>query len=138
MSQATNYEQETLDPQNPTGPKIKVVIAHALYLKIYKYNPVKYENIRLVKEVLENPERIFGGIRAHNEGGWCYAGRPSKLYISGGQVIDFPSDKVFAVYVNPRFRIFDWCLEYVDDSDNLNPKNWTERYRSLLWPKSIS
>ena len=85
-----NYEQETIDPNNPTGPKIKVIIPHSIYERAYKFNSVKYENIRAVKEVLENPKRIFWGIREHNVGGWCYVGRPSTIYVTDAKVIDFP------------------------------------------------
>jgi len=106
--------------------------------RVYKYNSVKYENIRCVKEVLENPKRIFWGIREHSEGGWCYIGKPTKLYIKENVVIDFPKDKIFAVYIDDRFVVFDWILEYIDDKNKLNPKNWEKRYRSLVWPKSIS
>jgi len=132
-----NYEQETLDPNNPMGPKIKVVIPHYIYSRAYKYDPVQYENLRAVKEVLENPKRIFWGIREHNEGGWCYVGKPSKLYVKQDDVIDFPKGKVFAVYMNPRLMVFDWCLEYADSEDEMSPEGWQERYRSLKW-KSTS
>lgn len=133
----SNYEQETLDPTDPTGPKIKVIIPYPVFLRAYKYNSVKYENIRGVKEVLENPKRIFWGVREYSEGGWCYVGRPTKLFLTENKVVDFPKNKVFAVYINDRFAIFDWILEYVDDKDMLNPKDCEKRYRSLVW-KSTS
>jgi len=132
-----NYSQEALDPENPKGSKISVIIPHRIYSRAYKYNPVKYENLRLAKEVLENPKRIFWGIREHNEGGWCYVGRPQRIYVAINRVIDFPKDKVFAVYTNPKFTVFDWCAEYADDNDEFSPKGWEERYRSLKW-KSTS
>jgi hypothetical protein len=132
-----NYEQETLNPDDPTGPKIKAVIPHYIYSRAYKYDPVHYENLRAVKEVLEDPKRIFWGIREHNEGGWCYVGKPSKLYVKQDSVIDFPRDKVFAVYMNPGLIVFDWCLEYADSEDKMSPAGWQERYRSLKW-KSTS
>ena len=132
-----NYCQKTLDPRNPSGPKIEVVVPHYIYARAYKYNSVKYENIRAVKEVLESPKRIFWGIRVFSEGGWCYVGKPTTLFIKENEVVDFPEDKVFAVYINDRFEVFDWILEYVDDKDKLNPKDWEKRYRSLIW-KSTS
>jgi hypothetical protein len=131
------YSQKTLDPSNPTGPKIEVIIPYDIYARAYKYNSVKYENLRAVKEVLENPERIFWGVREYNEGGWCYVGRPQKIYIAENKIVDFPKDKVFAVYINDGYRVFDWILEVSDDKDNLNPKDWEGRYRSLVW-KSTS
>jgi hypothetical protein len=132
-----NFYHKTLDPNNPTGPKIEVVIPHYIYERFFKYNSIKYENIRAVKEVLDNPLRIFWGIRAHSEGGWCYVGVPTSIYIQENITADFPRDKVFAVYISDNYEVFDWILEYVDDRDNLNPKGWEERYRSLRW-KSTS
>jgi hypothetical protein len=127
------YRQKTVDPNNPTGPKIEVIIPHCIYDRAYKYTSVKYENLRAAKEVLENPLRIFWGIREHSEGGWCYVGKPAKLYVSETTIIDFPQDKVFAVYVTDRYEVFDWNVEYADDKDALSPKGWESRYRSLKW-----
>jgi hypothetical protein len=40
---------------------------------------------------------------------------------------------VFAVYMTDRYEVFDWIPEYMDEEDNLSPKNWRERYRSIVW-----
>lgn len=132
-----NYYQEVIDPRNPLGPKIKVVIPHYIYNRAFKYNPVKYSNLMAAKEVLENPKRIFWGIREHNEGGWCYVGLPTKLCVRPDEWIDYPDDKVFAVYVNSEMIVFDWITEYLDDENDMSPRGWKERYRSLIW-KSTS
>ncbi|MCD4830746.1 MAG: hypothetical protein K8R02_02930 [Anaerohalosphaeraceae bacterium] len=132
-----NYEQETINPEHPEGLKIKVIIPHLVYLRAYKHDPVKYENLRGAKEVLENPKRIFWGIREHNDGGWCYTGIPKKLYIKQSNAVDFPDGKVFAVYINPGLQVFDWTVEYADENDTMCPKDWKERYKSLIW-KNIS
>ncbi len=137
MAGPNNYKQETVNPDNPSGPRITVELPYELFLRVYKYDPVKFENLRAVKEVLEQPKRIFWGIREHNEGGWCYVGKPTKLYIKPQVVVDFPEKKVFAVYINPRLRVFDWDVEYADDEDELSPRGWKDRYRSLKW-KSTS
>ncbi len=129
-----NFKQATVDPNNPTGPKIEVIIPHDIIERAYKYNSVKYENLRAAKEVLENPLRIFWGIREHSEGGWCYVGRPTKLYVTETTVIDFPNDKVFAVYITDRYEVFDWNVEYADNKDAMSPMGWESRYRSLKWP----
>lgn len=125
---------ETLDPNNPAGPRIAVFLPQDIVLRAYKYDSVKYENLRGLKEVLDNPKRIFWGIREYSEGGWCYTGIPPELYVTETEVIDFPKDKVFAVYITDRYEIFDWIVEYADDKDCLNPKGWEERYRSKKWP----
>ena len=86
---AQNYAQETRNPEDPEGPRIQVTIPHEVYLRAYKYRPVDYQNLRLVKEVLEDPKRIFWGIREHNEGGWCYTGVPSTLFIKENVEVEF-------------------------------------------------
>ncbi|OHB77286.1 MAG: hypothetical protein A2Z25_10540 [Planctomycetes bacterium RBG_16_55_9] len=128
-----NYNQETIDPTNPNGPRIEAIIPYYIYSRAYKYDSVKYENLRAVKEVLENPKRIFWGIRAYSEGGWCYVGKPTELYIKENEKTDFPPNMVFAVYLTEKYEVFDWISEYMDEEDNLSPKNWRERYRSLVW-----
>jgi hypothetical protein len=73
-----NFQLETMDPRNLPHGRTVVTIPHSLILCFFKYRPVDYENFRAAREVLENPKRIFVGIRAHNEGGWCFAGRPKE------------------------------------------------------------
>ena len=124
---------KTVDPNNPTGPKIDVFLPKDICSMVYKYNSVKYDNLRAAKEVLGNPQRIFWGIREHSEGGWCYTGKPVSLYVRENEIIDFPNNMVFAVYINDRYEIFDWIPEYADEKDELSPKNYEERYRSLKW-----
>lgn len=128
---------ETISPNNPTGPKINVFLPRSICDRAYKYDSVKYENLRAVEEVLSNPQRIFWGTREHSEGGWCYTGKPKKFYIRENEVIDFPNNMVFAVYITDRYEVFDWILEHVDEEDNLSPKDYKERYRGLKW-KSTS
>ena len=71
-----DFQLETMDPRNLPHGRAIVTIPHGLILRFYKYHPADWENFRAAKEVLENPKRIFAGIRAHNEGGWCFTGRP--------------------------------------------------------------
>jgi hypothetical protein len=123
----------TIDPNNPLGPKIDVFLPQDIVLRAFKYDSVKYENLRAAKEVLDNPKRIFWGIRANSEGGWCYVGKPTELYIKENETIAFPDGMVFAVYTTDRFEIFDWIPEYIDEEDHLSPKNFKERYGSLKW-----
>ncbi len=128
---------ETINPDNPTGPKINVFLSPFIYLRAYKYDSVKYDNLQAAKEVLDSPQRIFWGTREHSEGGWCYTGKPTRLYVQENEAIDFPNNMVFAVYVTDRYEIFDWIPEFIDEEDNLSPKGYKERYRGLKW-KSTS
>lgn len=132
-----NYKCETLDPDNPDGPRICVEIPVHLYERLYKYAPVRYENLRAVKHVLKNPERIFAGLRKLHEGGWCYTGVPEMWYIKPQVVVPFPDHLVFAVYVNPRKVVFEFGAERVDSDDPFSPIDWDKRYGAPIW-KSTS
>ncbi len=134
---AADYPCKTIDPSNPTGPKVDAIFPGDYTLRLFKYSPVDYENLRAAKYVLENTERVFFGVREFNEGGWCYTGRPVQWYIRERIVVPFPKDKVFAVYLNPNMRVYECRAEYAAPDDPLCPVNWQTRYRGLTW-KSIS
>jgi hypothetical protein len=134
---ADNFACKTLDPKNPAGPKVDATFPGSYTLRLYKYSPVDYENLRAAKHVLENPDRIFFGVREFNEGGWCYTGRPAEWYIKEQVVRPFPENRVFAVYLNPRMSVYECRAEYAADDDPLCPVNWRTRYRGLTW-KSTS
>jgi len=134
---AADYVCQTLDPNNPDGPRIDVVFPARYTLGLYKHSPVDFENLRAAKYVLENTERIFFGVREFNEGGWCYTGRPSTWYIRETIEVPFPKNRLFAVYVNPLMHVFECRAEFADDLDPLCPVNWRDRYRGLTWPKDI-
>ena len=133
-----DYVCKAIDPTDPEGPRIDVIFPGAYTLGLFKHCPVDYENLRAAKYVLENAERIFFGVREFNEGGWCYTGHPITWYIRERIEVPFPKDKLFAVYVNPRMRVFECRAEFVAADDPLCPVNWRTRYRGLTWPKNIS
>ena len=130
---AADYACETIDPNNPTGPKTKAIFPGEYSLRLYKYSPVEYENLRAAKYVLEHPQRIFFGVREFNEGGWCYTGRPIEWCVKEGEVRPFPQNIVFAVYLNPNMRVYECRAEFVADDDQLSPANWRKRYRGVIW-----
>ena len=130
---AKEYACKVIDPQNPKGPKIDAVFPLDLARRYYKSSPVRYENLRAAKYVLEQTQRIFSGVREFNEGGWCYTGRPTEWCVKNGVTAPFPHDKVFAVYLNPNMRVYEWRTEYCAEDDPLCPVNWQERYRGLVW-----
>jgi len=137
MSPPNNYSMQIINPRDPDGPKIEAVIPHRLILNYYKYHPVRYENFRAVKHVLENPKRIFCGVRRFNEGGWCFTGRPTMWHIREDVQETFPAELIFAVFLNPRFYVFEARAERIAVDDNYSPDDWRDRFTTLIW-KSIS
>ena len=134
---AADFACKTIDPSNPTGPKVDAIFPGDYTLRLYKYSSVDYENLRAAKYVLEHTERVFFGVREFNEGGWCYTGRPIEWHIEEGVVAAFPDNMIFAVYLNPNMRVYECRAEYVDVDDARCPKDWQTRYRGLTW-KSTS
>jgi len=132
-----DFACQTIDPNNPTGPKIDVIFPGDYTLCLYKYARVRYENLRAAKYVLEHTERIFYGVQDSDQGGWCYVGRPAEWYAAEGVIAPFPDKRIFAVYVNPNMRVYLCRDEYVDERDARCPENWMIRYRGILW-KSTS
>lgn len=132
-SDPQSYECDAIDPNNPSGAKIKIVIPHPVYLRYYKYSSVRYANLRCVKWVLENTERIFTGLRLFNRGGWCYTGKPEKWCVREGVEAPFPDNKVFSVYVEPNFHFFESRSDPADANDPMSPVGWQDRFEGLIW-----
>lgn len=131
-----SFVLKVVDPYNPKG-SIEVIIPSDLIIRLYKYHPIRYKNFEAAKEVLENPERIFSGIRSINEGGLCYVGCPKEWYITENQKVPFPDNRVFAVYLNFANKLYTFRAEYADTEDRFSPKNWKDRFGGLVW-KSTS
>ena len=134
---AADYLCRTRNPLDPEGDPIDVVFPAGLTEKWYKQDPVRYENLRAAKFVLENVKRIFRGVRRLNEGFWCFTGRPSTWNIRQDVIVPFPDKFVFAVCVDSLMRTYDCRAEYVAVDDPLCPINWQDRYEGLVW-KSTS
>lgn len=140
----SDFRCYTVNPRNPTGPKIEVVLPGKLIKRYHKYTYVAFQNFMPAKQVLDDPQRIFDGIREHNEGEWwCYTGRPAYYYVAKNVRAPLPENRVFAVYLScftsSEIGIHEWRAERAAEDDPLSPVNWRTRYRSLLWkPKSTS
>ncbi len=134
---AADYLCKTRDPQNPDDGLVDAIFPADLTLRYYKFSPVRYLNLIAAKHVLENVERIFFGVREFNEGGWCYTARPAQWHVRENACVPFPKSLVFAVYLNPRLRVYECRAEQVAEDDSMCPVNWRERYRGLIW-KSTS
>lgn len=132
-----NFECETIDPRNVTGPKAKAIFPGDLILRYYKFMPVRYLNLEAARFVLENTERILHGVRKFNRGGWCYTARPASWYIKVDVEATFPPGMVFAVYLNPNMMVYECRAEYAAEDDPMLPVGWNdpERYKGLLWKR---
>lgn len=130
---ARDFHFTTIDPRDPTGPKIEVVLPGQLIDFYYKHYVTRFLNLEAAKCVLDDPKRIFFGVREYNEGGWCYVGRPERWYIRPNVDATFPQHLVFAVYVNPRMHIYECRAEMAAQDDPLSPVDWQNRYRGLVW-----
>jgi len=132
-----DFACKTINPEDTGGPKVDAVFPGYLTSKSFNVTPVNYWNLIAAKYVLENVKRIFTGVREYNEGGWCYTGRPEEWYIREQVIVPFPEQPVFAVYLNPKMRVYEWRAEYAAEDDHFCPVQWQNRYRGLVW-KSIS
>ena len=133
------FKQPVIDPRDPGGAPAVVTIPCDLIQRWYKYQSVDYENLETAKFVLEHPQRILGGVRDYEEGGYCYLARPSQWYVKSGVLAPFPAQLVFGVYVNPNLWLYEIQAEKTDKQDILLPINWKTRYREgLLWTRDIS
>lgn len=128
-----DYHIEILDPSNPAGPKVQSVLPQRLIEKYYREYPVRFENLKAAKYVLDNPQRIFSGVRVFNEGGWCFTGKPVSWNIRETITAPFPDNLVFAVYLNSRLYIYEARAEYCATDDTLCPVDWQNRYEGLVW-----
>lgn len=98
-------------------------------------------NLRTAMEVLENPLRIYHGIRdprTEERSGWCYIGKPPFVVDYEGRKIAFPDGKLYTVFLNERYDVIDWGKENEDpqSSGRLRDEELgTERSRfgELVW-----
>ena len=133
LKMPTNFSIQIIDPNIIGGPKIEAIIPHGLILNCYKFFPVKYENFRAAKFVLENPQRIFARIREYNDGGWCFTGRPKTWHIKENVEVPFPDKYIFAVFLNSKFVVYEFRAEKVADDDEFCPIDWRNRFGALIW-----
>lgn len=131
-----NFIHPSIDPLCPTGALVDYTLPSKLYERAYSEDRVHFENIRLVKYVLDNVQRIFSGVRHYNQGGWCFTARPIEWHIRKDVVTPFPVHLVFAVYCNPHRYIYDWRSEKIDVEDSLAPIEWRKRYEALVWKRT--
>jgi hypothetical protein len=129
-----SYLVQTINPENPTGDKIDVIITEKNLDYWFAHKPVKFQNlITCGKQVLANPKRIYRGLRELSEGGWCYVGKPDTWFLTVDQEVPFPNNKVFALFVNDRMYLYDFVAELCDPEDPISIINWRTRFGGRVW-----
>lgn len=123
---------EIRNPQGHGG-SVEVRIPGPLVERYFKSLPIRFEQARCAKVVLDGFKRSFARPREFNEGGWCLTARPLEWTIKERVIVPFPRDLVYAVYMNPRFIVYEWRAEKADHEDDLCPVNWRTRYGALIW-----
>jgi hypothetical protein len=138
LGQARDFQIFTINPRNPSGPRIAAVLPSELIERYHKYRSVDFENFRAAKRVLENPRRIFSVLREFgDEERWCYTGRPERWSVAEKVTAPFPEHLVFAVYLNARIQIYQSRAERAAEDDPMSPVNWQIRYGGLVWKSTF-
>lgn len=88
-----------------------------------------------VREVLLDPQVIFGGVREYRPGGLCYCGVPNQRWTNGGVQCPPPPNMVFTVFVNPRDEVYLWRRERVDETESFFPIGWKTRFGEVTWKR---
>lgn len=125
--------------KNPSNNQdLEIRFEHGYLDYLYKYQPVRFQNIRTAVNVLNRPKRIFIGIkRAVSQDGLCFVGKPDRWYVRENVIVDFPKDElVYTVYLNDRNSVYDFRAEEIDVEDEDSPEDWKNRFGGVLWKKT--
>jgi hypothetical protein len=135
---AQGYEILTINPRDPTGPKIPALFPIGLIERYHKYRFVDFQNLQVAKHVLENPKRIYSVLREFDkEERWCYTGRPGHWWVVENVTAPFPDHLVFAVYLNSRMIVYQSRAERAAQDDPMSPVDWKNRYGELAWKSTF-
>lgn len=122
-----------------TNEEKEIRLEPSYYDRLLIYHPTHFMNLFAVHKVLNNPQRIFSGVRRPVTLGdekFCVVGKPNKWYITETDLVPFPSDKVFTVYLNERFSIYEFGADAADYEDRASPKGYKNRFGELEWTNS--
>ena len=118
------------------GTPIQVRCDEALLEYWAKNAPKRLWNVRTAIQVLTRPNVIYDGLdRDEVMDGWCIVGKPAKWYTDENEMIDFPQDKVYAVFLNDRFAMYTHRPEDEDPIDFLHIIDWQNRFTNVIYDR---
>jgi hypothetical protein len=129
------------DPEDPRGERrISLRISRERADKLLKYYPIKFFQLRTVREVVRKPDRIYWGLREEESEeehghGWCYVGFPPR--VADGPASSYPLRKgdAFLVFVDRLRRAYEWRVERADPEEPLAPEGAASRFGGLSWSR---
>jgi len=145
---------EIADPHDAREKKIQAHLPMMLVDHWHRYDCVTHENMRVMKAILDAPDRVFHGVRElpdnilrripkkirpeYTDDWWCYSSRyKGEWEIRPNVKVIFPNGLVYAVYLSEGFKIYAHCAEGSDSTDAFAPDGWQERYGGRTWPKTL-
>ena len=127
------------DPDDPAGEgRVVLRVSRERADRLLKHYPIKFFQLRTVRDVVRRPERIYWGLRdedSEDRHGWCYVGFPTRVADGPSSSYLLPRERAFLVFVDRRKRIYDWRLERTDPEDPRAPEGASLRFGGLAWPK---
>lgn len=126
-------------PIDGTEKIIRVEFEYYDFLNISR--PNRFLNLFTVYEVLNNPNRIFAGLKrpfSDSSKRLCVVGKPRYWYVGkeNSSEVPFPSELVYLVFLSERNSVFEFGAEDADQEDPLSPVNYETRYGEILWKKT--
>lgn len=122
------------------GKDVEIRIEPNYYKHLLIYWPNDFKNLEIAYEVLQNPNRIFSGLKrpySNSSNKLCIVGKPRYWYVGKESIyIPFPTNLVYLVFLNERKSLYEFRAEKSDIGDPLSPENWENRFRELIWKKN--
>lgn len=125
-----------VDIAAPTNPDDTVTAyVDETLLSELEEKPQRTQNIRTAIDVLKNPLLVAETFRHEKKSGYCYTGLPKYYYYSRDVRAPIPEGKVFAVFLDTRYHMFEWRLERCDPTDRFLPMISVAdiRFGETLW-----
>jgi hypothetical protein len=123
-------------PHDPGNGRI-MVRAEARTMRFLSVrSPGKCHDVRIARTVLEDPRRIYSGIRPDevDDWGWCYVSPYNSHFSERGKEVDLEGEWLFLAFISPRYTLLEWGLERPTEGDPLLPESANIRFGQLVWP----
>ncbi|MEE9394882.1 MAG: hypothetical protein V3W41_20530 [Planctomycetota bacterium] len=133
------------NPDDPSGERIQLWMSIEMVHNSQRYSNFRFENIKTAAACIVDPLRINAHIRDGDESqGWCYVSAPDQIRSGQGDGLMQNGDRLFTVFVDSEFRVFDWGRENRDIVDRDSPDGASEqalaegrgRFGELVWIKT--